>query len=132
VGIKLDFDLKETQTDHVRSKLSEILKLYYEKMLPEKQVGAPTVPLAVIKRFNEFVDFWCHKGVQVSHGVTVYHIYSIPQLANLHFFALSLSYMFILLRALHQMFIDEAAYAEYCTFFLSAQSCTISVLRHHI
>jgi hypothetical protein len=45
---------------------------------------------------------------------------------------LSLSYMFILLRTIHQMFIDEAACAENCTFFLSAQSCTISLLRHHI
>jgi hypothetical protein len=32
----LDCDLKETQTNHVRSKLSEILKVYFENLFPEK------------------------------------------------------------------------------------------------
>jgi hypothetical protein len=33
--IKLACDLKEAQTNHVRSKLSEILKVYLENMFPE-------------------------------------------------------------------------------------------------
>jgi hypothetical protein len=37
VVIKLECDLKETQTNHVRSKLSEILKVYLKNMLPEKK-----------------------------------------------------------------------------------------------
>jgi hypothetical protein len=45
------------------------------------------VPLAVIKRSNEFEDFRCLVGVKVSQGVAVCHIYSIPQLACLQFFA---------------------------------------------
>jgi hypothetical protein len=51
-----------------------------------KQVGAPTVPSAVIKRPNEFEGFRCHKTVKVTHSVTLCNIYIIPQLAYLHFF----------------------------------------------
>jgi hypothetical protein len=36
VVIKLECDSKETQTNHVRSKLSEILKVYFKNMFPEK------------------------------------------------------------------------------------------------
>jgi hypothetical protein len=36
VVIKLECDLKETQTDHVRSKMSEISNVYFENMFPEK------------------------------------------------------------------------------------------------
>jgi hypothetical protein len=36
VVIKLDWDLKEIQTNHVGSKLSEILKVYLENMYPKK------------------------------------------------------------------------------------------------
>jgi hypothetical protein len=36
VVIKLYCDSKETQTNHVRSKLSDILKVYKENMFPEK------------------------------------------------------------------------------------------------
>jgi hypothetical protein len=35
VVIKLACDSKEAQTNHVRSKLSEILKVYLENMFPE-------------------------------------------------------------------------------------------------
>jgi hypothetical protein len=34
VVIKLECDLKETHTDHVRYKLSEILKVYLENIFP--------------------------------------------------------------------------------------------------
>jgi hypothetical protein len=36
VVIKLECDLKETQMNHVRSKLSEILKVYFKNMVPEE------------------------------------------------------------------------------------------------
>jgi hypothetical protein len=36
VFIKLECDSKETQMNHVRSKWSEILKVYLKNMFPEK------------------------------------------------------------------------------------------------
>jgi hypothetical protein len=40
-----------------------------------KQVGAPTVPWAVIKGPIEFQDFRCHRHVKVSHNVKMSHIF---------------------------------------------------------
>ena len=56
---------------------------------PLKQVGAPTVPSAVIWGSNELEAFMCHIGVTVSHSVTMCQIYFIPQLANFLFFNIS-------------------------------------------
>jgi hypothetical protein len=36
VVLKLECDTKENQTNHVRSKLSEILKVNFKNMFPEK------------------------------------------------------------------------------------------------
>jgi hypothetical protein len=36
VVIKLECDSKETQTNHVRSKLSDIMKVYFKNMFLEK------------------------------------------------------------------------------------------------
>jgi hypothetical protein len=38
VVLKLECDSKETQMNHVRSKLSEILKVYFKNMFPEKNI----------------------------------------------------------------------------------------------
>jgi hypothetical protein len=40
-----------------------------------KQIGAPTVPSAVI--IGSIEDFQCHKHVKVSHDVTMCNIYFI-------------------------------------------------------
>jgi hypothetical protein len=46
------------------------------KLCFKKQVGAPTVPSAVIRGYNELEDFRCHTGVTVSHSLfTNWYIY---------------------------------------------------------
>jgi hypothetical protein len=40
-----------------------------KKCVQQEQVGAPTVPSAVIWGSNELEDLWCHKSVIVSHCV---------------------------------------------------------------
>jgi hypothetical protein len=55
-------------------------------------LGRPC-PSAVIRRSNEFKDFWCHKGVKVSLSVTLCNIYIIPQLAYLHFFLFFVNFL---------------------------------------
>jgi hypothetical protein len=52
-----------------------------ETGLQEKQVGAPTVPWAVIRGSNKLEDFRCQIHVKVSHSVTLCHVYFISQLA---------------------------------------------------
>jgi hypothetical protein len=49
-------------------KLTDFLR-HYNCVIPVKQVGAPTVPSAVIWGSNELEDLWCHKCVIVSHCV---------------------------------------------------------------
>jgi hypothetical protein len=50
-------------------------------VIKNKQVGASTVPSAVISKSNELNNFWCHKNIKVSHIVTMCHIHLISQLA---------------------------------------------------
>jgi hypothetical protein len=48
------------------------------------QVCVSSVPADVIRRSNEFEDFWCHRagrGVKVSQSVTVCHIHFISHLS---------------------------------------------------
>jgi hypothetical protein len=40
-----------------------------------------TVPLIIIRKYNEHKDFRCHINVKVSHSFTLCHIYFISQLA---------------------------------------------------
>jgi hypothetical protein len=50
------------------------LKELFESKINYEQVGAPTVPSAVILVPSEFVDSSCQTGVTESQSVTVCHI----------------------------------------------------------
>jgi hypothetical protein len=73
VVIQLDCDLKETQTNHVRSKLSAILQVYKENMFPEKyhdnqNIGPVIYRLRLsIFQINYLID---DINYRLSHGLS--------------------------------------------------------------
>jgi hypothetical protein len=75
VVIKLACDLKEAQTNHVRSKLSEILKVYFENMFPEyypnnRNIGPFKYRFQLsIFQFSYSID---NIDYQLSHGLRLH------------------------------------------------------------
>jgi hypothetical protein len=72
VVIKLDCDSKETQTNHVGSKLSEILKVYLENIFPEKYCNNRNIGLFKYRfRLLIFQIYYSidNIGYRLSHGL---------------------------------------------------------------